>query len=90
MIRDFVTWCYEGAPDWVTWIFHGLVAIPLTWGFGPLVVVAFYGLREFEEILREWYARIPHSPSRKKDHFMDAFVPAAVAGLTALVFQWLR
>jgi len=87
-VRSSVAWCYEGAPDWATWLFHGAVAVPLTWALGPVAVVAFYGLREGEELLREWYlGNRPWARTRRLDHFLDVFVPVAVAGATSLLLR---
>lgn len=74
-------WVWANATDPRTWIVHAAIAMVIAFALSPAIAVAFYALREIEQVVN----RLAHKQElHPLDHFMDVAAPAL-----AVVPLWL-
>ena len=82
---------WANKSSWRTWVTHGTLAIPITFAAGSAACIAFYLLRELEQLAHE---KINGVASDYTDHVLDVLTPALVAlgyastGLWTLASLW--
>lgn len=82
LLLKIYTWSVDPNSKWRSWLFHGLVAIPMTLVFGASATTVFYLLRELEQYAHEYMNNI--QPDHQ-DHFFDVLSPM----LFGVVTEWL-
>lgn len=75
-------WVWSNATDLRTWIVHAVIAVGIALILSPVVAIAFYALREIEQIINKLARKQKLEPL---DHVMDVAAPVvAVAPLWLL------
>jgi hypothetical protein len=77
---------WTDVADWRSWLAHAVIAVPLALLLSPKVSIAFYFVRECEQIAHELMAGMQIPLKHWLDHIMDVVAPIiAVAALLSLL-----